>query len=465
VHVPEHAEVAGVRGTAGSSTSANELSAATPIEWRLDAVPARGQEELTIGLVPRRSEAFELGVRWTSSTPVSRAIVEVEEPRLALAIAGPSDVAFGEQRLFKLTVSNPGTGTAENVMLHLMPLSTGDGEPVRHSVGTLKPGESSVVEVELTARQAGALRIRSEALAEGNLRAEAIADVTVRRAALDIAATAPRLLFAGVPGTYEIRIRNTGDEPARNIRVSVDLPSATKLLGSSPVIRGESKSNQLTWTFDHIGPGSEQICTLKCAFEQGGRQQLTVTAAADGDVRKTAVAATDVQAVADLALDVVDTPGPIPVGRPVTYEIRIKNRGLKSAEGVEVVAYFSEGIEPERAEGQAFEIQPGMVIFKPLTTVGPNQEKVVKVTARAQTAGNHRLRVELQSGTPQTQLSHEDATFFYADESTDDPQATPGSFKPQAPSPIRPTAGGTPAGIRQPVINAGSPTLRVNTIR
>jgi hypothetical protein len=105
-----------------------------------------------------------------------------------------------------------------------------------------------------------------------------------------------------------------------------------------------------------------------------------------------------------------------------------------------------------------------MAIFKTLATVGPGQEKVLRVTARAQTAGNHRIRVELQSGSPATQLSHEDATFFYADDAVDPSSEVPGSFKPQASSPIRPTAGATVPGAKQPVINAG-PTLRVNTIR
>jgi uncharacterized repeat protein (TIGR01451 family) len=302
-------------------------------------------------------------------------------------------------------------------------------------------------------------------VAEGNLRAEAAVDVVVRRAVLDVAANAPRVLFAGVPGTYEVRVRNTGDDAARNVRVSIDLPTGAKLLSTGPAVRSETKSNQLTWTFDRIAPGSEQVCTLKCAWDQGGKQQLTVTAVADGDVRKSIVAMTDVQAVADLALDIVDTAGPVPVGRSVTYEIHVKNRGLKGAEGVDVVAYFSEGIEPERAEGQGYELQPGMVIFKSLAGVGPGQEKVLKVTARAQTSGTHRLRVEMQSAAPQTQLSHEDATFFYIDDEAQPTPTAPGSFKPQPSSPIRQTTSAAPAGAPQPVINATTPSYRVNTIR
>lgn len=467
LEIPPHAEIAELHGTSGGSTSADEVAAGKPLAWQIDVVPAKSQEELTLTLVPRKSEAFELGVRWSSSTPTARATVEVQEPKLALAISGPSEVSFGEQRLYKLTVTNPGNGAAENVVLQLQPLSPGDGETLSHVFGNLRPGESSAIEVELTARQAGTLKIRAAVAAEGNLTAEAAADVIVRRANLDIVAASPRMLFAGVPGTYEVRVRNSGDDTARNVKLTVDLPSVAKLINATPTAVASTSGQPLTWVFDRIAPGSEQVCTIKCAWEGAGRQQLTAIATGDGDLRKSAVATTDVQAVADLALDVIDTPGPVPVGQPITYEIRVKNRGLKSAEGVDVVAYFSEGIEPEKVDGHTAELQPGMVIFRTLPSVGPNQERVLKITARAQAAGNHRLRVEMQSAAPQTQLSHEDATFFYADEpqASTEPAApvaapqTPSPFQPQMASPIRPTASTLPVGAPTKIGTPIAPTM------
>ncbi|MCE9605598.1 MAG: DUF11 domain-containing protein [Planctomycetia bacterium] len=416
LNIPVWAEVVEMHGTSGNTTSADEHEANTPLQWQLDVLDGGGEEELTLVLIPRKSETFDLGVRWTCSPAAVATAIEVEEPRLQMAINGPSEVSFGEQRLYKLTVSNPGTGTAENVVLHLMPLSPNDGEAVSHKIGDLKAGQDTSVEVELTARQAGNLKIRTAASADGNLKTEAAADVVVHRAALDVAIVAPKVVFAGVPGNYEVRVRNTGDDQARNLRLTVDLPHGTKLLTALPAPKTEVKGNQAHWTIERLAPGAEQVFSLRCSLESGGAQQLTATTSADGDLRKTAQASTDVQSVADLALDVIDTPGPVAVGQPVTYEIHVKNRGMKSAEGVDIVAYFSDGIEPEKAEGQAHELQPGMVVFKSLSIVGAGQDRVLRVTARATAAGNHRLRVELHSRTPQTQLSHEDATFFYLDE-------------------------------------------------
>lgn len=432
LNVPAWAEVVELHGTSGNTTSGDEQAANKPLEWQLDVLGAKAEEELTLVLIPRKSETFDLGVRWTCSPAAVATSIEVEEPQLQMTIAGPSEVSYGEQRLYKLTVLNPGTGTAENVVLHLQPLTPNDGEAVSHKIGDLKAGQDTSVEVELTARQAGRLKIRTSASADGDLRTEAAADVVVHRAALDIAVMAPKVVFAGVPGNYEVRVRNTGDDQARNVKLTVDLPQGTKLITAAPPTKGDVKANQANWTIDRLNPGAEQVFSLRCSLESGGIQQLTATTSADGDLRKTAQASTDVQSVADIALDVIDTPGPVAVGQPVTYEIHVKNRGMKGAEGVDVVAYFSDGIEPEKAEGQSHELQPGMVIFKSLASVGAGQDRVLRVTARASAAGNHRLRVELHSRSPQTQLSHEDATFFYLDESPSagdtSSNAAPGTF-------------------------------------
>ncbi|MGC3968531.1 MAG: hypothetical protein QM775_14470 [Pirellulales bacterium] len=213
------------------------------------------------------------------------------------------------------------------------------------------------------------------------------------------------------------------------------LPQGAKLINAGPAPRSDA-SGELTWTVDRLPAGVEQVYTVRCALGHGGTQQLSATASADGDLRKTAQATTTVQAVADLVLDVIDAPGPIAVGQSITYEIHVKNRGMKSAEGVDVVAFFSEGIEPEKAEGHAHEKQPGMVVFETISAVGATQEKILKITARASTAGNHRLRVELHSANPQTDLSQEDSTFFYADDST----TTTSSNAPAAPIAVAPAA-------------------------
>jgi hypothetical protein len=133
--------------------------------------------------------------------------------------------------------------------------------------------------------------------------------------------------------------------------------------------------------------------------------------------------------VADLVLEVSDPAGPVAVGGDAIYELRVKNRGSKAAEGVEIAAFYSKGIEPVSAEGGGHEISPGTVVFAPIAKLGAGEESVFKIHARADAGGAHRFRVELQCKPLGTKLSQEETTLFYSDEPTSMQAAKPAAAK------------------------------------
>ena len=104
---------------------------------------------------------------------------------------------------------------------------------------------------------------------------------------------------------------------------------------------------------------------------------------------------TQVDALADLRLDVVEPKGPIAVGADVMYEIHVLNRGTKSANDVKVVGYFSGKIDPIAAVGGEHRLVPGIVIFKPIQSISAGGEAVFKVTARAKAPGHHMFKAEV----------------------------------------------------------------------
>ena len=91
-------------------------------------------------------------------------------------------------------------------------------------------------------------------------------------------------------------------------------------------------------------------------------------------------------------LSVDDPQGPLPVGQDATYSLRIKNRGTKTANEIEVVMHFSTGIEPTAVEGREHTINPGEVVFEKISQLNPGEEVVFNVTARATVAGTHEFR-------------------------------------------------------------------------
>ena len=87
-----------------------------------------------------------------------------------MAISGPEEVLYGQSKIYKLTVANPGNGDTENVTVGLLPIGRAAESAANHRLGTLKAGESKTIDIELTARQAGAVSIKAQAFADNGLR-------------------------------------------------------------------------------------------------------------------------------------------------------------------------------------------------------------------------------------------------------------------------------------------------------
>ena len=210
VLLPEWADVANVTPSTGS-IRANVSGKHEPCQWLVGRVEAKSSERLSLKIIPRASKPFELAVRFDFKAASAQAMIEVQEPHLALKLDGPREVLFGKHEVYKLKLSNQGNGAAENVVLRLMPLAGGDPQPVSHKLGTLAAGDERSIEIELTARQAGNLMIHVDATADASARAELSEKVVVRRAELKIETDGPVVQYVGTPATYKFHVRNPGD--------------------------------------------------------------------------------------------------------------------------------------------------------------------------------------------------------------------------------------------------------------
>lgn len=414
VELPEWADVMAAEASAGSTT-AKAGPGGAPFRWRIGRLEAKAKERLVLRIVPRQSRPFELAVKWDYTPVMSQAQIEVQEPKLAVALHGPREVLYGKAEIYKLEVANIGNGDAENVEIWLSPSAPGDKPaPATHQFGTLPAGQRKTIDVELTARQTGNLTIHIEARADGGLKAQRMEQVLVRRAAVKIDVEAPKVHFVGTEATYRIRVTNTGNAPAPRPTITAALPPGAKYVRSPQNPRVGVDGNKVVWNLDDLAPGSEAVCVMTCTVEQPGPSRLEVQCVAEGDVTAAASATTQAEAIASLTLSVDDPAGPVPLETDATYHIQVQNRGTASAERVEVLVYFSNGIEPVSAEGGPYKISPGQVLFEPIASLPAGQSTVLKVKAKAETAGNHLYRIEVRSEPAGTRVVREGTTRFYS---------------------------------------------------
>jgi len=325
-----------------------------------------------------------------------------------LTLNGPSEMAFGDTKVFSIVLSNPGSGDARNVAVNVaLGPNTSDTMPV----GTIVAGTSKTFDFEVTARQTGTMQIAAVASGAGSLKRQAAHAVLVQRAELEIEASGPEREYAGSAGSYGVRVANKGNASARNVQVLVRIPQGVRYLQGVGNVRQDASG--MIWQLGDLAPAAERILGFDCELLTNGDMKFQVTVRGDGAVEAANELVTRVEAVADLKLSVNDPQGPIPVGQEVLYEVSVVNRGTKAATQVLVVAQFSEGIEPVATEGMPGEIQTGQVVFQPIARINPKETVKLTVKARAQTSGNHVFRAAVQCSDPDTRLIAEDNTLFY----------------------------------------------------
>jgi uncharacterized repeat protein (TIGR01451 family) len=417
VRIPSWAEVVNTSASNGVVRQIAADDAAATLQWQISRLDAQAAETLTIALVPRASRPLELAVTWTHGPAYARTVVEVQEPKLKLEVTGPDEVLFNKSNVYRLTLSNPGTGVAENVKINLLPPGGGSQAVSTFQVGDLAPGVSKTAEVELTAREAGKLSVQAVAIADGDLKSEAVKELFCRKPELEVDWRGPDTQYAGTAATYFFRVRNPGTAAADDVAVKVALPTGAEFVSASEGNAYDSTKREVAWRVGSLGPGDDCYMELRCKVSTPGENKIAVTAAtAAGDLVDNKVATTNVVALADLKLDVSDPPGPVAVGQEAIYEIRVTNRGASAAEEVNVVGLFSAGLEPETGEGAPYTVSDGRVAFRTINKLPAGQDIVLQIRAKATEPGTHVFRAEVLCRDLEIKLASEETTRFYEDE-------------------------------------------------
>lgn len=410
--VPDSVEVAELRASSGQARIEAVGQGLAKLQWTMDRLAPQTEEQLTLSLIAKGAGPVTLETGWTCRPGYVQTPLTVVEPKLTVAVSGPASLNFGDTKVYTVTLANPGTGDAENVTLQLVPTSPTQPSAEANRIGILKAGEQKQLELELTAREAGALLIRVHATGEGGLAATADQQVTVRRGRLNIVAQSPALSFAGTVAEYVVKVQNVGDAPVEKIAAAAILPPGAKVAGNVPGVTFDAARGRVAWNVGLLPPSTEKAITIPIQLTQAGTNRLDIQATA-GDLTAAGATATEVESLADLKLTVDDPAGPVAVGTETSYTIRLVNRGTKAAERIEVRAIFSEGIEAVNVGGGKADLARNTASFHAIPKIAPGQEVVLTVSGRAFRGGNHVFRTEVDCRDPETKLVSQQTTRFY----------------------------------------------------
>jgi uncharacterized repeat protein (TIGR01451 family) len=382
-------------------------------------------EEVTVEMRVMPELEGEIGsVATVSFNAEASARTVATKPELTIKTTAPSQVLIGGQIALTITISNPGSGVATNVVLteHVPPgLRHPAGDELENVIGDLKPNESRQLELSLEAEAPGVMTNMLSARAEPNLAAEDQVDIEVMAPQLDVALEGPKLRYLDREATYTLSVLNRGTAPAKNVELIAHLPAGLEFVSASNQGSYEASSRSVHWVLEKLPVQSESqqpaAVRVTTMAREAGEQSLRFTCTGEPGLSAESEQTILVEGIADVSFQVVDVDDPIEVGGETTYEIRVVNQGSKAATNVQLVAMVPPGMRATSAEGPSrYAIEPNRVIFESLPRLAEKADTTYRVRVQGLQPGDLRLSVQLLTDGMSAPVTVEENTRVYSDE-------------------------------------------------
>lgn len=385
--------------------------------WSLG--PLRPGEEASVEMEVLPTAEGEIGsVASVSFNAEASAKTIATRPQLVVKTSVPRQVLLGEEVILSITVSNPGTGVAENVVIeeHVPAgLQHVAGTELENEIGTLRPGESRQLELRMTANQAGTITNVLAVRAGNNLRADDKTQLEVLAPQLEVALEGPKRRYLEREAVYTVQISNPGTAPAHQVELIAQLPAGLKFVNANNAGSYDPNTQTVHWLLEELPvreSGSVQLTALPIA---PGEQTIRVRGSAQRGLQSEKSHSVLIEGIAAIFFEVVDVADPIEVNGKTSYEIRVVNQGSKAATNVQVVAEFPAGMRPLTAEGARYNASGNSLVFEPLARLAPKADTTYRIQAQGVQAGDQRIRVLLKTDELQQPVTKEESTRVYSD--------------------------------------------------
>ncbi|HUS92148.1 MAG TPA: DUF11 domain-containing protein [Phycisphaerae bacterium] len=309
-------------------------------------------------------------------------------PAIGIKKMAPATAIVNQQFQYNIQVSNPAKVAANNVVVtdtlpegiayvSSNPNATVAGQKLSWSLGTMAPGGSAAISVTVKATKTGTFENCAQVAASDGLKGESCASTRVTKPALSLVKEAPAEVILCDPIPYSITVRNTGDAPATNVRITDELPEGLTMLDGR---------KSATFEIGTLQPGEGKVGKVTVKAAKAGTYTNTANATADGGLTASASAKTLVRVPAL----VLTKSGPKTryVGRPVTYTITVKNTGDAPAKNTVVTDAVPAGTQFVSASNGGK--LAGSGVTWQVGTIEPNGSATVTMTVNATRRGTIR---------------------------------------------------------------------------
>jgi uncharacterized repeat protein (TIGR01451 family) len=345
------------------------------------------------------------------------ATTAITAPALRVDVAGPTNAVVGAPVAFQITVTNPGTGPAGNVILSadFDPALEHESRanPVELTIGTVGPNETRTVPLTLIARREGPAVLRVNARADGGLRARGQHEVMIQKAQMALAVAGPVWRYKSRPVDWEITVSNPGEVPLNNVIIRNRLPAEVTFVRATD--GGQLVNGSVEWRIVTIGAKEQKKVTVTANCEQLTRAATTLTTAeADGGLTAQGQATLEIRGIPAFTFQVTPSSSLVEVGKRMSYRITVTNTGSLPGDKVVIKATIPPELKLVGQTGPSKEtIAGGTITFAPVDNVQPEQTLTYDLEVEGVKGGDIRLRVDLSAATLRQPVVKEAPTTVY----------------------------------------------------
>ena len=388
------------------------------LEWSIPVLAAGEERTIHITMIPsqRGDLSTTANVRFTGT---AASVFTVAEPLLQVSTKAPAEVIVGDPLVQTVTVTNPGTGIAHNVTIHIAApegLEATRGDRSKILIGALNPGDSRTVRLSFTAISGGDQTLEVAATADSGLNHSAEATVNVIAPSLALAVEGPAVRYAGRDARYSLSITNEGQAATNDVRVTHRIPKGFTFVKADKGGTHDAKTNSVNWTVGHLEPAQVAQLKLQLHATEIGQFEHHVSASDEHGVTAKADTTTTVEGSATLVLEIHDLDDPVEVGQETAYEVRISNTGSKPAQNVGLTFELPRGVELLNVQSVTQHLaKNGLILFNDLPELAPGKTALVRIHIRGVAEGQQRVRARLSSESIEQELITEEITKFTAE--------------------------------------------------
>ncbi|HLN26565.1 MAG TPA: hypothetical protein VK395_02405 [Gemmataceae bacterium] len=220
--------------------------------------------------------------------------IDVSEAKLGLTMSGPKRRYLNMPATYELTVSNTGSATLKNVGIrnpmpgHTSFIRASDGgelagDQVQWQIGAIAPGETSTVQLVLTATEAGRICNRAMVSAEpGVTAADEVCTVFDGQSALslDVKHSDDPVPVGGTT-TYTITVGNDGTNVAARVNIVATVPDQMNVVRAEPP-QNRQDGQKVIYDPMTIPAGGVVHYTIEVKARKNGDVRFKVEMSGDG---------------------------------------------------------------------------------------------------------------------------------------------------------------------------------------